>query len=241
MSLLERDSPYYQNIINLLSQHSLERGGILEKLDLADSGLLSQYLEELTVSGFLQRDYTWHLKSENISKLSKYRLSDNYLRFYTKYIQPNAPRIENDRFENHSITALPGWSSIMGLQIENLVLNNRKQVNDLIGVYPDEIINEGPFFQRKTARQKGCQIDYLVQAKFGTLYLCEIKFGFKAIRSNVITEVQEKINRLSIPRNCSVKPVLIHVGDVYDDVLTSNYFSKIIDLSELFGRTSGKV
>ena len=131
------------------------------------------------------------------------------------------------------MTALPGWPAIMGLQIENLVLNNRQQINNLIGVYADEIINDGPFFQSKTARQKGCQIDYLIQARFGVLYLCEIKFAFKGIRSNVITEVQEKIERLSLPKNFSIKPILIHVGDVYDDVLTSNYFAKIIDMSRL--------
>lgn len=236
LSLLERDTPYYQDIIKILSQNSLERVSILEKINLSDTGLLSNYLEELTISGFLSRDFTWHLKSEKLSKLSKYRLSDNYLRFYIKYIQPNAPRIEKDRFEQHSITALPGWATIMGLQIENLVLNNMNQINSLIGIYPDEIINEGPFFQRKTERQKGCQIDYLVQTKFGVLYLCEIKFSFKGIRSNVIAEVQEKIDRLILPRNFSVKPVLIHVGDVYDEVLTSNYFSRIIDISKLLNQ-----
>ena len=188
--------------------------------------------EELTISDFLSRDFTWHLKSEKLSKLSKYRLSDNCLRFYVKYIQPNAPKIEKDRFEHHSITALPGWTSIMGLQIENLVLNNMSQINNLIGIYPDEIINEGPFFQRKTARQNGCQIDYLIQTKYGVLYLCKIKFALKGVRANVIKEVQEKINRLSLPKNFAVNPVLIHVGDVYDEVLGSNYFSKIIDISE---------
>ena len=234
LSLLERDSPHYQDIIKALSQSTLERGEILEKISSIDNGLLSNYLEELTISGFLSRDFTWHLKSEKLSKLSRYRLSDNYLRFYVKYIQPNVPRIEKDRFEHHSITALPGWPSIMGLQIENLVLNNMNQINNLIGIYPDEILNEGPFFQRKTIRQKGCQIDYLVQAKFGVLYLCEIKFSLKGIRANVITEVQEKIDRLLLPKNISIKPVLLHIGDVYDEVLGSNYFSKIIDIAELF-------
>ena len=110
-------------------------------------------------------------------------------------------------------------------------------MNELIGVYSDEIINDGPFFQNTTTHQKGCQIDYLIQAKFGILYLCEIKFSFKGIRSNVIADVQEKIKRLSLPKQFSIKPVLIHVGDVYDDVLTSQYFSKIIDLSALLHKS----
>ncbi|MDF1760352.1 MAG: ATP-binding protein [Coxiellaceae bacterium] len=238
LSLLERRSPHYHEIITILNHNALERKHIVEKCCLSDTGLLTNYLEELAISGFLCRDYTWHLKSEKISKLSKYRLSDNYLRFYVKYIQPNAARIEKDRFENHSITALPGWATIMGFQIENLVLNNMNQINSLLGIYPDEIINEGPFFQTKTDRQKGCQIDYLVHTKNGVLYLCEIKFSFKGIRSNVITEVKEKINRLSLPRNFSIKPILLHVGDVYEEVFSSNYFSKIVDVTHLLQKPS---
>lgn len=236
LSLLERNSPFYEEIINALCGNSLERGEILKKVDLTDNGLLSSYLEELATSGFLSRDFTWHLKSEKTSKLSKYRLSDNYLRFYIKYIKPNAAKIEKDRFENQSMAALPGWASIMGLQVENLILSNMNQINQLLGIYPDEIINEGPFFQRKTARQAGCQIDYLIQLKYGVIYLCEIKLAYKGIRSNVIDEVKEKIKRLSLPKNISVKPVLIHVGDVYDEVFTSQYFSKIINATQLLNR-----
>jgi uncharacterized protein len=234
ISLLEHDSRYYREIVKILGQQPLERNDILKKLSIDSSGVLSNYLDELTVSGFLQRDYTWNLKSEKTAKLSKYRLSDNYLRFYTKYILPNTEKIDAGQFSDHSISSLPAWSSIMGFQIENLVLNNRRQIKSLLGIYPDEVLNDGPFFQRKTDRQRGCQIDYLIQAKFGVLYLCEVKFAFKGIRTNVIAEVQEKINRLSLPKNFSVKPVLIHVGDVYDEVLGSNYFSKIIDIAELF-------
>lgn len=234
LSLMDRNSPYYSSIIKALSQGALERAELVKIIAKIDGGHLTNYLDELTISGFLSRDFTWHLNSKRMSKLSRYRLSDNYLRFYIKYILPNAPRIEKDRFENHSIASLPGWSSSMGLQIENLVLNNMRQINQLIGIFPDEIINEGPFFQRKTARNPGCQIDYLVQTKYGVLYLCEVKCSFKGIRANVINEVKEKISRLSLPKNCSVKPVLIYVGDVYEEVSDSQYFAKIINLATLF-------
>ena len=64
----------------------------------------------------------------------------------------------------------------------------KNRIGELLTILTvDEIINDGPFFQRKTARQKGCQIDYLIQTKFGILYLCEIKVAFKGIRANVIS------------------------------------------------------
>lgn len=236
LSLLEKNSKYYKAIIKILDRGPLERTDILSELGIDSGGMPSDYLEELVISGFLQRDYTWNLNTKKTAKLSKYRLSDNYLRFYTHYILPNVNKIENDQFSGHSLSSLPGWMSIMGLQIENLILNNRKQIQSLLGIYSDEIINDGPFFQRKTERQKGCQIDYLIQARFGVLYVCEIKFALKGVGLSVINEVKEKIDRLVIPRNFSVKPVLIHVGDIYDEVLASNYFSNIIDITELLAK-----
>jgi uncharacterized protein len=47
-------------------------------------------------SGFIKRDFTWHVKNGKTSKFSRYRVSDNYLRFYLKYITPNKEKIERE-------------------------------------------------------------------------------------------------------------------------------------------------
>ena len=232
-ALLQRESEYYEKIIYLLGEKRLEQNEITDNLSTESGGFISSYLDELVVSGFIDRDYTWHIKTGQISKLSQYRLSDNYLRFYLKYIKPNIQKILTGQFKYHSISALPGWSSIMGFQIENLVLNNRYDIKEKIGIYADEVVCDNPYFQRKTARQQGCQVDYMIQTKFGNLFICEVKFSRNIIRADVIEDVQEKIKRLSIPRNFSIKPVLIHASEVHDDVIDKDYFSKIIDLSEL--------
>ncbi|MCX7123516.1 MAG: ATP-binding protein [Gammaproteobacteria bacterium] len=232
-ALLARESPQYHKIVELLADGPEEQSKISNHIQLHSGRNLSDYLEDLVSSGFVQRDYTWQIKTGDIGKLSRYRLSDNYLRFYLKYIKPNAAKIENQQFSGRSLSALPGWSSIMGLQIENLILNNRVAIREKIGIYPDEVICDGAFFQRKTARQKGCQIDYMVQTKFGNLFVCEIKFSRNTIRANVIDEVKEKIARLSTPRNFSIIPVLIHIGEIQDEVVDSQFFSKIIDMASL--------
>ena len=64
----------------------------------------------------------------------------------------------------------------MGLQFENLVVNNRHEIYKLLKINPEDVIYDNPFFQKKTTRQKGCQVDYLIQTKHKTLYLFEIKF-----------------------------------------------------------------
>jgi hypothetical protein len=183
--------------------------------------------------GFIQRDYSWSLKKNQDSKLSHYRLNDNYLRFYLKYINPNRTRISNEHFSYTSLGNLPAWDSIMGLQFENLVLANRKLLWKHLPLSPGDILNDNPFFQRKTVRTKGCQIDYLIQTRYNNLFVCEIKFSKNTIKSDVIDEVKEKISRLSLPRGFSCWPVLIHVNGVSDAVSDSGYFSHIIDFSSL--------
>ena len=48
----------------------------------------------------------------------------------------------------------------MGLQFENLVLNNRTQIYDILGINPSEIEYDNPFLQTKTKAREGCQIDF---------------------------------------------------------------------------------
>ena len=84
----------------------------------------------------------------------------------------------------------------------------------------------------ETKTKKGCQIDYLIQTKFNTLFACEIKFSKNILTSSIIDEVDQKIRRLALPRNFSCFPVLIHVGGVSDSVVDTGYFTEIIDFSK---------
>jgi hypothetical protein len=121
----------------------------------------------------------------------------------------------------------------MGLQFENLVVHNRSIIWELLVIDPNDIIMEGPFFQTRTKEREGCQIDYLIQTRFHTLYLCEIKFLKSPIGIVVIEEVQRKIQRLVIPNHCSIRPILIHVNGVDESVKDTRFFDKILDLGQL--------
>jgi len=88
-------------------------------------------------------------------------------------------------------------------------------------------VNDNPFFQRKANDQQGCQIDYMIQTKFGTCHLCEIKFNSQEITQNVIDEVKLKIRNLAFPKNMSIRPVLIHINGVDESVLESNFFPQL--------------
>ena len=226
-----RNSDVYKRLVKLLATGAKEFSEICKVLNKETSGRLLEYLEELTLSGFLKRDYTWHVKNGMDAKLSKFRLSDNYLRFYLKYIDRYKTKINRSSFDFKSLAALPNWYSMIGFQFENLVLNNRQYIWDNLGIKPADIVSENPFFQHKISRQPGCQIDYLIQTKFSTLYVCEIKFSKHPVPVKVINEVKKKIDSLKRPKGMSCRPVLIHVNGIDQDIEDEDYFSAIIDFS----------
>jgi len=226
-------SDIYKKIVMLLADGSMEYNDVCDKLQYSRSGKLYDYLNDLIVARFISRDYTWSIKSGKVARLSKYRLSDNYLRFYLKYIAPKRELIMQGLYEDVDYMHLPGWQTTMGLQFENLVLKNKKSLLSLLGINPSHVVASNPFFQRKTTRQKGCQIDLLIQTRYQNLFVCEIKFSKNQLGMDIINEVDEKIKRLSLPRGFSCFPVLIHVNGVSDAVLDEGYFTKIIDFGEL--------
>lgn len=231
--ILLRDSPYYKKIVHTLATGSKESQEIQDELNFGSQGRIQEYLQELELAGFITRDYTWNIKSGKDSKLSRFRLSDNYMHFYIKYIEPNLSKIKRGSFEFKSLQSLPGWNSIIGLQFENLVLNNRKIIFDYLKINKEDIISENPYFQKTTTLKPGCQIDYMIQTRFNGLYLCEIKFSKSSIGCSVIDEINKKISALKRPKGFSIRPVLIHVNGVSDEVVDQQFFSHIIDFSAL--------
>lgn len=229
---LSKKSDYYKIIIKLLAEKKSTLGEIAKAIGRnRPDGSVSEYLTDLCNVGFVTRDYTWDIESGKESKISLFRLSDNYIRFYLRFIEPNKEKILGDTIRS----APPGWDSIIGLQFENLILskNNRLKIYELLGIPLESIIHANPFLQTQTIRRQKCQIDFLIQTREGSLYVCEIKFKKDEIDSSVTAEVKEKIKRLKRKKYMSCRPVLIHVNGVTETVKQSDYFVKIIDFGKL--------
>lgn len=231
--LFSSRSEIYKRIVTNLAEGRATREEIALAIDIKTGGVISKYLDDLQTAGFIARDFSWRLQDGKMSTISYYRLSDNYLRFYLKYILPNKKRIEAGAFKDYSLTLLPAWNSIMGLQFENLVLNNRQIVKNILKINAADVVFDGPYFQKNTARHEGCQIDYMVQTKHRNLYICEIKFSQREIKPEITTEVQQKIARLKCPKGFSYRPILIHANEVHPEVEDSGYFAQIIDFGSL--------
>lgn len=149
--LFDKRSDYYKNIVSVLVHEPTDMEGICRRLAIASGGVITSYLNDLVEAGFLSRDYGWSFKTGRATKSSRYRLSDNYLRFYLRYIEKQKDKIERGHYQGHSLSTLPEWSIIMGLQFENLVMNNRPLIWKQLNLAPCDIVNDGAYFQKNQA------------------------------------------------------------------------------------------
>jgi uncharacterized protein len=195
--------------------------------------IIASYLHDLQQAGFISADPTWNLTTMKRSRLQRYRLSDNYIRFYLKYIAPNRDRIERDTFHPESLLMLPAYEAMMGLQFENLVLNNVPALCEALHIPYSSIVRFGPYFQRRTKRQEGCQVDLLLETQFRTLLLCEVKFSADKVTLRTAHEMEEKLKRMPLKKGWSRRTVLIHVNGATGELLSSGTFDHIIDFSKL--------
>lgn len=228
--LFGKQAAEYQEIVRALVHRPLSPEEVAKMLKIELSGHLSHKLAVLKECGFLARDYSWHAK-KRLAKVSKYRLKDNYLRFYLKYIESKKELIERKLYDDVDLENLPDWTSIMGLQFENLILNNLWQIVRMLEISPESLQSASPYFQNATKARPGCQVDLLIQTKY-TNYLCEIKFR-QVIGIEVIDEVIQKIDRLKIPKTVSLRPVLIYQGELSKQLVRENFFSHCISFDDL--------
>jgi AAA+ ATPase superfamily predicted ATPase len=231
--LFGKRNTIYAAICEAIINGFVTQSDILDVLNMAKSGNISEYLMDLEESGFISREFRWNFSTDRESKKSKYRLSDNYVRFYLKYIAPNKSKITRGLYKDILLANLPGWYTVLGLQFENLILNNRDLVLQSLNIHKEEVVQDGYYFQTKTARSEACQIDYLIQTRTNNYYICEVRFSKQPINVKVIEEVSEKIRKLNVKKQVSLRPVLIHVNGVETAILKSDYFTRIIDFSEL--------
>jgi uncharacterized protein len=226
----------YREIVSELAQGSKQRTEITKVIGWERGGHLSKYLHDLEMSGFITVDPVYRITDGKTSRLSKYRLSDNYLRFYLKCIYPQAANIKKDLFVSSALDQIIPWDIVLGFQFENIVHKNILLLLPFLDIQPSIVKSASGYFQRATNRQKACQIDLLIHTRH-SLYICEMKAS-ERITASVIDQVKEKALRLAVPKGISIRTVLIFEGEIEPSVLQQGYFDYLVPFKELL--TAGK-
>lgn len=227
---------YTADVLRLLVDGTKTTTELAKAMGVEKGGRISEALRQLEEAGFVSADVGRNPETGVVSRECRHRLKDNYCRFYLKYIEPVKKTIDDGLFSFTGMDQFEGWRTILGLQFENLVLNNYREL--LRPLHLDRVMIESAAPYRKAASRKtggrGLQVDLLLQAKM-SYCLVEIKKWRTKIGHEVIDEVREKVRRLKHPSEISVRTALVYAGELTRSVEADGYFDAIVSASDLLG------
>jgi uncharacterized protein len=148
-------------------QIGLVRNEIVKLAKLKSGGYVTQLLNELEESGFIQG----YIPGDKKRKYKVYRLTDEYSLFYLKFIEA-AKSYKTGTWAN--IQSTPSYTSWSGFAFENLCLKHVQQIKNSLGI--------GAIYSEQTAwysREEKAQIDLVIQRADRCINLCEMKFSNK--------------------------------------------------------------
>ncbi len=230
-------------VLKCLAGGSRTEAELNRELKLGKGGRVSSVLSLLEEAGLVSPDPCVNPETGRPMREQRHRLSDNYTRFYLKYIEPLKAIIDDGSFDMAGLEALDGIDSVMGLAFENLVLSNYRELIPYLNLRGALITSAAPY--RRNARQggsglqKGCQVDLLIQAR-RTVCIVEIKRR-KEIGREVIDEVDAKVNAIRRPDGVSARAALVYCGKLAPIVEADGYFDAIVPFVKLLGLPEGRL
>lgn len=231
--VFKRTAESKRRILEALADGPKTQGEVAEATGIGAGGSLTDALGELVAAGFVSEDRGLTPGTGKAVREVRYRICDNYVRFYLRFVAPRGEAIRKGFFRLASMDQLPGWKSILGTQFETLVLNNLPQIAPLLGLGNALVLSAAPFVRNATKRGEGTQIDLLVQTRTA-LHVVEIKRR-ALISASVEDEVREKIKRLRVPRGLSVRTALVYAGELAPEVAERGYFDALVPVERLLG------
>lgn len=230
-NVFEGDVAAKREILEALAKGPLSVSDLAVALGKERNGHLSAALEELSLSGFVEKDEGLNPKTGRPSLSTRYRLKDNYVRFYLHYVAPQRMMIDKDGYRFSSVEQLDGWDAIMGLQFENLVLNHIPDLLPRLHIDLALLTSAAPYRVVTRRKGEGCQIDLLIQSK-RFWYVVEIKRK-RHIGREIVEEVAGKVARLPHPKSISIRTALVYEGELSKAVEGDGYFDALVPIEVL--------
>lgn len=223
-------------VLRILADGPKNCAEIAEALHVERGGDISKAFSELKEAGFVAEECTTNPETGEEMREKRYRLKDNYTRFYLRYIEPQKKVIDEGAFSFASLDELDGIETLLGFAFENLVVNNYRELIPHLHLDGVLVTSAGPF-RRKAAKgvrgKPGCQIDLLIQTR-RTIYVIEVK-RMREIGRDIISEVDRKVRAIERPEGVSARTALVYDGHLSPVAAADGYFDAIIPFRKLLG------
>jgi AAA+ ATPase superfamily predicted ATPase len=224
-----KEPSFYLRIIRALLDGAKSLSELSVILKTPSGGGMSSYLENLSLAGFVRVE-TPFLSMPN-SKIRKYRVSDEYMMFFSKFLQKNQKIIaEGGGLALFRNKILKTWNPWLGLSFESFCTSNALVIADAMG-FREKVLSYGPAFARG---KDGYQIDLLFERSDHVITLCELKYHNQPVETDVIPQVLKKAQLFKTPKGHSLEYGLISPMGATKSLVASRFFHHIIDEKDLF-------
>ena len=220
-----------RRILNILADGPASVSELAKAMSIEPNGHITNDLNDLTVAGFVAAGAGLNPVTNAKVREVRYRLCDNYTRFYLKFIQPRREAIRQGLYRFADLESLPGWNSILGLQFENLVVNNLASLCRELGLGRKLVTSAAPYARRKSAACPGLQIDLLIQTP-KSVYVIEIK-RCNRIETSIEKEIEKKVSLLGIGSGKSIRTALVYDGKLSPEVEENGFIDFLIPFNRL--------
>lgn len=222
-ALFDLDS-MHQSIVKTLatSWQGLMRDELIKKAKLTSGGRVTQAIDDLVLSGFVQEMAAWNKKT----KETVYRLVDEFSTFYWTWMA-NA----NADTQWMQIATGKRFDSWCGYAFENLCLKHLDQIKRSLGISGIQS-SAGTWRYQSRGTEPGAQIDLLIERADRCFNLVEAKFSMHpyAITKAYAAELETKI-RVFRERTKVTRPIFLTMITPYG--IAPNRHSVGLSLAEL--------
>lgn len=226
------DTKHYKKIIAFLSRKKFAtRNEILNHLKLKGGGEISDVLRDLEICGFIAKYSPYNLSET--STLTRYCITDAYLQYYFKFIQPIEKKIEQGDYnhEPQRVLNLATYQQWLGYSFERFCRKYDRVIASILG-FKAVKYQSGTYFKRELGDQKGFQIDLLFDRDDKMITICEIRYSQSKISASVIDEFESKLANFPNPKQKTIERVLITVNDADESLKRRAYFDVILTLED---------
>ncbi len=221
-----REHLTYKSIAVKLSQKNMSLEEIARSLKLSSGGSLKSYLEHMEMAGFVLA-YTSIDKHSRKSK--KYKLADEFIIFYIKYILPHIKEISHNKDQHlfHRYVK-PKWAPWLGIAFELFCQKNSALIAKKLA-FEEYVEKAGPLF----SNSKGYQFDLVFYRTDKIISVCEMKYYDRPVDTDVIKEFSDKLKKFKAPRGYTIEKILISQFGASAALEKSGFFDHFLNVYDL--------
>jgi AAA+ ATPase superfamily predicted ATPase len=231
-------NPLYSKVLRLLAEKTCRPQDLAKKLGVPTGGTFTSLLDELEWAGFIERFSSLNRTKEK-TKFPRYRISDEYLHFYFKFIEPNLEAIQTGGFNFSQITGGLTYDQWQGFAFERLCRKNAKDVADFLR-FSGIRYKSGSWFSTgrssfDSPKKIGAQIDLLFERGDEVLTVCECKWVDRLNGQSVIRNFEQKLAGLQTEYpTFGIQKILILGKKIQVAESLTRYFDHILFAEEVF-------